>query len=66
MNKQEMIEGLKNGRRLIVDGWAHPEETQAIRELLNENLIEVSDIIVNYEDQYSYYYVTWKKPEQDR
>lgn len=66
MTKDEMIAGLKSGRTLIVDGWSSPKERQAIRELLEEGLINISDLIVNYEDQYSYHRVTWKKPEQDQ
>lgn len=61
MTKREMIRGLKAGLTLVLDSWAYPYEREALQELVNAGLIEISEAIVG--DQYAYHRVTWKQPE---
>jgi len=61
MTKREMIGGLKAGLTLVLDSWAYPYEREALQELVNAGLIEISEAIVG--DQYAYHRVTWKQPE---
>ena len=63
MNQAQMIEGLKAGRTLMLDGAATPDERHAVQLLIEGDLVDVTFV---EGDQYGAYKIKWKQPQPSR
>lgn len=63
MNQQEMINGLKAGKTLMLDGAATPHERHAVQLLIEGSLVEVAFV---EGDQYGAYKIRWKQDQGTR
>ena len=60
MKRDEIVTGLKEGKRLIMDGWAHENERHIILDLQEEGLVDITPIHSDRESQYTAFAITWK------